>query len=89
MNTIPLPMPPELIEEVRRTAQQAQVSSAEIMRKSIRAGLPKVREALIQIPRLTNVDALPRKAANKLYAEREDDLASIRQFIKAQPKDAD
>jgi hypothetical protein len=31
---------------------------------------------------------LPDKVARKLYAEREEDMDSIRRFIAAQPKDA-
>ena len=92
MNTIPLPMPADLIAEVKRTAQDAQLSSAEIMRQSIKAGLPKVRKTLASVAktgRVTNVDALPRTKLDALYADRQDDMASIRHFIKAQPKDAD
>jgi hypothetical protein len=46
MDTIPLAMPPELLAEVKRTAQETQLSSADIMRQAIKAGLPQVREAL-------------------------------------------
>lgn len=89
MDTIPLPMPADLLEEVKRTAKAADVSSAEIMRQSIKAGLPKVREAFASLERVTNVDAIERKKLDALYSHREEDMASIRQFIKAQPKDAD
>jgi Ribbon-helix-helix protein, copG family len=46
MDTIPLAMPPDLLKEVKRTARQTQLSSADIMRQAIKAGLPQVREAL-------------------------------------------
>lgn len=46
MDTIPLAMPPDLLDEVKRTARETQLSSADIMRQAIKAGLPKVREAL-------------------------------------------
>jgi len=39
--------------------------------------------------RVTNVDPLPDSVLDKLYREREDDDASIRRFIRAQPKDAE
>lgn len=50
MDTIPLAMPPDLLAEIKRTAQQTQLSSADIMRQAIRAGLPQVREALAVKP---------------------------------------
>jgi hypothetical protein len=89
MDTIPLAMPPDLLAEVKRTARDAQLSSADVMRQAIKAGLPQVREKLGTSGRVTNVDALPRTVTNRLYADREDDLASIRRLIKAQPTDAE
>lgn len=46
MNTIPLAMPADLLDEVRRTADDTHLSSADVMRQAIKAGLPRVREAL-------------------------------------------
>jgi len=46
MDTIPLAMPADLLAEVRRTANDTHLSSADIMRQAIKAGLPRVREAL-------------------------------------------
>lgn len=92
MDTIPLPMPPELIAEVKRTAQDAGLSSAEIMRQSIKAGLPKVRDALASLTksgRVTNVEPIPKKTLDKIYAEREDDTDAIRRMIAAQPFEAE
>jgi len=57
------------------------------MRQSIRAGLPKVREQFAaSTGRVTNVDPPPEKVVEKLYHEREDDDASVRRFVGAQPK---
>jgi hypothetical protein len=39
--------------------------------------------------RVTNVDPLPDRVLEKLYREREEEDASIRRFIEAQPKDAE
>ncbi len=46
MDTIPLAMPADLLAEVKRTAEVTHLSSADIMRQAIKAGLPRVREAL-------------------------------------------
>ena len=46
MRTIPLAKPADLLDEVRRTADQPDLSSADIMRQAIKAGLPQVRQAL-------------------------------------------
>jgi hypothetical protein len=45
MDTIPLAMPADLLEEVERAADQTHLSRADIMRQAIKAGLPKVKEA--------------------------------------------
>jgi hypothetical protein len=46
MDTIPLAMPADLLAEVKRTADDTHLSSADVMRQAIKAGLPRVREAL-------------------------------------------
>jgi hypothetical protein len=38
--------------------------------------------------RVTNVEPLPKNVLERLYAEREEDMVSIRKLIRAQPKDA-
>ena len=80
-----LHFPRELEAEIRATDAQTRLSMADVMRQSMIAGLPKVREKFSG--RVTNVDPLPEKEARKLYAEREDDMDSSRLFIAAQPKD--
>ena len=87
---IPLSMPDDLLKVVRETAKQTGLSQQDVMRQSIRAGLPKVREQFAgSTGRITNVDPLPKKVLERLYAEREDDEESIRRFIAAQPKDSE
>ena len=63
------------------------LSSAATIRQSAKLGLPKFREQICS-SRITNVAPLPDKVARKLYAERAEDMDSIRRFIVAQPKDA-
>ncbi len=75
------------IIKFKRATQDAGVSSATAIRQSAKLGLPRFREQTAS-PRITNVDSLPARVARKLYAERQDDVESIRRFIAAQPKDA-
>jgi len=46
MENYPLAMPPELLDHVARTATDSSLSMADVMRQSIRLGLPKLREQL-------------------------------------------
>ncbi len=45
-DTYPLAMPPDLLDEVRQTAQVTGLSLADAMRQSIKLGLPRLRERL-------------------------------------------
>ena len=88
--TIPFLVPDDLLEEVRATADQTQMSMQEVLRQSTKLGLPKLKEQLAHAEgRLTNVDPLPDAVLERLYRERDEDDATIRCFITAQPKDAD
>ena len=52
----------------------------------VQQGLPIVQKSLAAKPgRITNIDPLPKKVADRLYASRVDDEDSIRSFINAQP----
>ena len=82
----PLALPLDFLDEFKQAAQEAGLSTAATIRQSAKLGLPKFREQ-ISSSRVTNVALLPAKVARKLYAEREEDMNSIRRFIAAQPKD--
>ena len=84
----PLNLPGELMAEIRTAAKRTGLSMADVMRQSMKLGLPTLREQL-GFERVTNVAPLPDRIARELYAEREDDMASVRKLIAAQPKDAD
>lgn len=83
--THPLAVPPDLLPEVRRTAKDTGLSLAEAMRRSLKLGLPKLREQLVA-GRVTNINPLPSSVARKLYAEPDDDEAEIRLFMAAQAR---
>lgn len=44
--TYPLSLPPNLLVEIRQTAQTAGLSLADAMRQSLELGLPRLREQL-------------------------------------------
>jgi hypothetical protein len=83
MSTIPLAMPDDLLAEVKRTAEDTQLSSADIMRQAIKAGLPQVREALAAKGSfLDGVKPLSKAVLEKVCRERPDnegleDIAQI------------
>ena len=83
----PLALPLDFLDEFKQAAKEAGLSTAATIRQSAKLGLPKFREQ-ISSSRVTNVAPLPDKVARRLYAEREEDMDSIRRFIAAQPKDA-
>ncbi len=45
-NTIPLSVPDDLLEEVRETARETQMSVQDVFRQSTRLGLPALRASL-------------------------------------------
>jgi hypothetical protein len=86
----PLQVPDDLMDEIESTAKTIRLSKADVMRQSMKLGLPKLRERLwVTSGRVTNIDPLPPGILSKLYREREDEEDSIRQFIAAQPKNAE
>ena len=82
----PLQVPNDLMEEVGSTAKSLNLSKADVLRQSIKLGLPRLKEQLsARSGRVTNVDPLPATVLERLYRKREEDDESIRRFIKAQP----
>ena len=81
----PLGMPIELYEKVRTASKDTGLSMADVMRQSLALGIPRLCEQL-KAGRITNVDPLPEKVLRKVYAERDDDQAGIRTFMRAQSK---
>jgi len=79
----PLQVPTDLMAEVGSTAKSLNLSKADVLRQSIKLGLPRQKEQLsARTGRITNVDPLPPAVLDRLYREREDDEKSIRRLIK-------
>jgi hypothetical protein len=60
--TIPLSVPDELLEEVRKTARLTSLSVQDVFRQSTKLGMPALRDRLGRMPlpkRLSLWDALP------------------------------
>ena len=84
--TIPLAMQEDLLAEVRAAAEDTGLSQADIMRQSMKLGLPRLREQLHrEAGRITNVDPLPDNVLERLYRERDDDPEGIDALMAAQP----
>lgn len=77
MVTIPLAVPVDLLDNIRTAARETGLSQADVMRQSMKAGLPTVRRRLRDSARrITNVDPYPRRMLDKMYA-REDELEGL------------
>jgi hypothetical protein len=86
----PLQLPEDLMAEIEATAGDVNLSKADVMRQSMKLGLPQLREKLsTHSGRVTNVKALPDAVLSRLYRQREDDADSIRLLIAAQPMEAE
>jgi hypothetical protein len=81
-----LSMPDKLLELIRTAAKETHLSQQDVIRQSVKLGLPKLREQLSPQTRLTNVDPLPRKVLVEIYSRPERDQRGIERLIAAQPK---
>ena len=80
-------MPDELLGLIRAAAKESDLSQQDVIRQSVKLGLPKFRQQHVNSKRrITNVDPLPDKVARKLYAQPDDDQEGIRLFMAAQAK---
>ncbi len=76
-NTVPLAVPPDLLAEIRTAAADTGLSQADVMRQSMKAGLPRVREQFASTKaRVTNVEPLSRRELEKIY-RRKDELEGV------------
>ena len=57
MTTYPLGLPDELMEEVKRTAADSHLSTADAMLQAIKLGLPHVRESVSKDSNLASTAA--------------------------------
>jgi hypothetical protein len=81
--TYPLAVPEDLLQEARQTASETGLSLADAMCRSLKLGLPQLRDQFSG-DRITNVAPLSETIAKDLYSQPDDDSEAIRQFIAAQ-----
>ena len=86
----PLPMDDELSSLVRQAAKISGLSLAEVMRQSIKVGLPQVTEALaVKAGRLTLVEPIPDEEWERIYAKPDDDAAETAYWMGKQTRRAE
>ena len=67
-DSFPLAVPPDLLGEVRRASEDLGLSMADIMRQSMKLGLPKLRDQLSPDP-LKNIKPLSRAESRRCYQQ--------------------
>ena len=67
-DTYPLAVPADLLGEVRQASQDLGLSMADIMRQSMKLGLPKLREQLSPDP-LKSLKPLSRAESRRCYRQ--------------------
>ena len=67
-DTYPLAVTPDLLGEVRRASEDLGLSMADIMRQSMKLGLPKLRDQLSPDP-LKNIKPLSRAESRRCYQQ--------------------
>lgn len=77
-------MPDDLLADIRSAARDTGLSQADVVRQSVKAGLPKVRKQYANVRRITNVEPLPDKVLRRIYRRPERDEQGIERLIKSQ-----
>ena len=80
MSTIPLAMPADLLNEVKRTAEETSLSSADIMRQAIKAGLPQVKAALAPKSVLDGLNPFTKAESEQCWGKSEPDDPHRKEF---------
>jgi hypothetical protein len=81
--TYPLTLSSDLLQEAQQTAQYVGISLTDTLQRSLKLGLPRLREQLVE-SRVTNVDPLPDDVLDRIYSRRDDDEEGTKKFIAAQ-----
>lgn len=83
-NTYPLAIPPDLLGEVRHASEELGLSMADIMRQSMKLGLPKLREQLCPNP-LRGLVPLSREEARSCYEESNREFDALEHHLAGLP----
>ncbi len=83
-DTYPLAVPPELLGEVRRASRDLGLSMADIMRQSMKLGLPKLREQLDPEPP-KNLKPLSKAESRRCYQQPNDEFDALEHHLASLP----
>ncbi len=83
-NTYPLAIPPDLLGEMRHASEELGLSMADIMRQSMKLGLPKLREQLSTSP-LKGLVPLARDEARICYEESNSEFDALEHHLAGLP----
>jgi hypothetical protein len=83
-DTYPLAVPPDLLGELRRASQDLGLSMADIMRQSMKLGLPKLREQLSPDP-LKNLKPLSRAESRRCYQQPNPEFDALEHHLASLP----
>src|ERR1700691_5640520 len=83
-DTYPLSVPPDLLGEVRQASQDLGLSMADIMRQSMKLGLPKLREQLSPDP-LRNLTPLPKAESRRCYRQPNPEFDALEHHLASLP----
>jgi len=83
-DTYPLAVPTDLLGEVRQASQDLGLSMADIMRQSMKLGLPKLREQL-STNSLTNVKPLSKAESRRCYQQPNHEFDALEHHLASLP----
>jgi hypothetical protein len=83
-DTYPLAVPPDLLGEVRRASRDLGLSMADIMRQSMKLGLPKLREQLAPEPP-KNSRPLSKAESHRCYRQPNHEFDALEHHLASLP----
>ena len=83
-DTYPLAVPPELLGEVRQASVDLGLSMADIMRQSMKLGLPKLREQLSTHP-LKDLKPMSRAESRRCYQQPNPEFDALEHHLASLP----
>jgi hypothetical protein len=83
-DTYPLAVPSDLLGEVRQASQDLGLSMADIMRQSMKLGLPKLREQLSPDPR-QNLKPLSKAESRRCYQQPNREFDALEHHLASLP----
>jgi len=83
-DTYPLAVPPELLGEVRQASVDLGLSMADIMRQSMKLGLPRLREHLSTHP-LKDLEPMSRAESRRCYQQPNPEFDALEHHLASLP----